>query len=148
MSLDRQMSALARIPVFAALEPEALRLIAFAAEPVKFGAGDVVFRNGENAEGGFLVISGSIMLDPGHGSMDDGKIIGAGALIGELAMLTPTIQPATAIARENSTGLKISRSLVRRVLEAFPESAVRVRQILQRQIRDFGGELERMRQSI
>ena len=42
--------------------------------------------------GGFLILTGSIILDLGHGSMEEGKIIGPGALIGEMALLTPTTQ--------------------------------------------------------
>ncbi len=87
-------------------------MVAFAAEPVKFSAGDVMVRHGENSNGGFLILTGSIILDLGHGSMEVGKIIGPGALIGEMALLTPTTEPATAIARESSTVLKIPRTLI------------------------------------
>jgi CRP-like cAMP-binding protein len=143
MSLESDVKALARLPIFSAFEPEALKLIAFAAEPVKFGAGDVLFRNGEASEGGFLILSGSIMLDLGHGTMDNGKIIGRGALIGELALLAPTVQPSTAIARENATALKLPRSLIWRVLEEFPESARRAREAVRQEIENFGKELDK-----
>jgi CRP-like cAMP-binding protein len=122
-------------------------LIAFAAEPVKFGAGDVLIRHGEDSSGGFLILTGSIILDLGHGSMEEGKVVGPGALIGEMALLTPTIQPATAIARESSTVLKIPRTLIRRVLDEFPESAKRASQALRRQIEGFGQDLENLRRT-
>jgi CRP-like cAMP-binding protein len=141
MSLDRSVRALARLPILSAFEPEALRLIAFAAEPVRFSAGDIVFRAGEPSDGGVLVLSGSIMLDPGHGSMDQSKIVGPGALIGELALFTQTVQPATAITRETATALRIPRTLTTRVLQEFPQSAVRAREALRRQIEGFGDAL-------
>ncbi len=146
MSLDRHVAALARLPIFSAFEPEALRLIAFASEPVHFSAGDVVIRNGEESNGGLLVLSGSLILDLGHGSMEQGKIVGPGALIGEIALFTATTQPATAIARENATVLKIPRTLIRRVLDEFPESAKRAAQALRHEIARFGKELEQVRQ--
>lgn len=148
MSLESDVKALARLPIFSAFEPEALKLIAFAAEPVKFGAGDVLFRNGEVSDGGFLVLSGSIMLDLGHGTIDNGKIVGPGALIGELALLAPTVQPSTAIARENATTLKLPRSLIRRVLEEFPESARRAREAVRQEIENFGQELDKARRAL
>jgi CRP-like cAMP-binding protein len=115
---------------------------------VKFGAGDVLFRNGEVSDGGFLVLSGSIMLDLGHGTMDNGKIVGPGALIGEWALLAPTVHPATAIARENATALKLLRSLIRRVLEEFPESARRAREAVRQEIEQFGQELDKARRAL
>ncbi|WP_296711114.1 cyclic nucleotide-binding domain-containing protein [Rhodoblastus sp.] len=148
MSLESDVKALARLPIFSAFEPEALKLIAFAAEPVKFGAGDVLFRNGEVSDAGFLILSGSIMLDLGHGTMDNGKIVGPGALIGELALLAPTVHPSTAIARENATTLKLPRSLIRRVLEEFPESARRAREALRQEIEKFGDELDKARRAL
>jgi CRP-like cAMP-binding protein len=148
MSLESDVKALARLPIFSAFEREALKLIAFAAEPVKFAAGDVLFRNGEVSDGGFLVLSGSIMLDLGHGTMDNGKIIGPGVLIGELALLAPTVQPSTAIARESSTALKLPRSLIRRVLEEFPESARRAREAVRQEIENFGQELDKARRAL
>lgn len=148
MSLESDVKALARLPIFSAFEPEALKLVAFAAEPVKFGAGDVLFRNGEVSDAGFLVLSGSIMLDLGHGTMDNGKIVGPGALIGELALLAPTVHPVTAIARENATTLKLPRSLIRRVLEEFPESARRAREALRQQVENFGQELDKARRAL
>jgi CRP-like cAMP-binding protein len=148
MSLESDVKALARLPIFSAFEREALKLIAFAAEPVKFSAGDVLFRHGEVSDGGFLVLSGSIMLDLGHGTMDNGKIVGPGVLIGELALLAPTVQPATAIARENATALKLPRSLIRRVLEEFPESANRAREAVRQEIANFGQEMDKARRAL
>ena len=51
-------------------------------------------------------------------------IVLPGALIGEMALITKTEQPAQAIARENSEVLMISRLLFRRVLGEYPHSAV------------------------
>lgn len=147
MSLERQVKALARLPIFAAFEPEALRLIAFAGETVQFGAGEIIFRSGDESDGGFLILAGSVMLDLGHGSMDDNKIAGPGALVGEVALFTATVQPATAIARENSTVLKIRRNLIQRVLQEFPESARQAIAALSRQIEGFGKDLEKARQA-
>jgi CRP-like cAMP-binding protein len=148
MSLDRHVNALSRLTLFSAFEPEALKLIAFAAEIVRFAPGDILFRIGEESDAGFLVLSGLIMLDPGHGSMESGKIVGPGILIGETSVLTSTLHPTTAIARETTSALKIKRTLVRRVLEEFPESARRVQDALRQKIGNFGREIERAREAL
>ncbi|MGK3868204.1 cyclic nucleotide-binding domain-containing protein, partial [Enterococcus faecium] len=47
--------------------------------------------------------------------------------IGELALVVPMARPATATALEQSSVLRISRSLFQRVLESHPEAARRLR---------------------
>ena len=144
MSLDGNIKALAKLPLFAGFEPEALRLIAFAAQPIKYAAGDVAFRCGEASEGGYLVLSGRVRLEPEHGG-EDAKIVGPGVLIGERALLTSTRNPATATAQENTNALKISRHLLRRVLEEFPASAASMQMAVSRELQRFGVEIEKSR---
>ncbi len=144
MGLEEVIGELARIPAFAEIEPEALRLIAFSAETRILRAGDVLFRRDELSNDGFVVLAGSIAMDAsGDGSA--ARIVRPPALIGDLALLTQTRRPATAIAREPSTVLRISRLLFRRVLHEFPESAERLRQSVGARLRQFAGELGAVR---
>ena len=53
-----------------------------------------------------------------------------GALIGELALLTETKRPVTAVAREPSSVVRIPRQLFLKTLEGYPEAAVRMRDAL------------------
>lgn len=145
MRLEEDIGKLARHPTFAVIEPEALRLIAFSAERRMLHAGDVLFRRDEISNGGFLVLSGSIAVDPsGHGAAT-ARIVRPPGLIGDLALLTHTRRPGTAIAREPSTVLRISRQLFHRVLQEFPESAQRLRQSLSERLLQFTGELALLR---
>jgi CRP-like cAMP-binding protein len=129
MGLEDDIGKLARIPAFAGIEPEALRLIAFSAETRILRAGDVLFRRDEISNDGFVVLAGSIAMDAS----------------GDLALLTQTRRPATAIAREPSTILRISRLLFRRVLHEFPNSAERLRQSVSTTLLQFTGELAAVR---
>ena len=52
---------------------------------------------------------------------------GAGALIGELALVVAMRRPATATAMEYSTVVRLARSLFQRVLESDPAAARRLR---------------------
>jgi CRP-like cAMP-binding protein len=54
---------------------------------------------------------------------DPGITVGPGVLLGELALVTETRRPVTAIALEPSIVMRITRSLFRKVLEGFPEAA-------------------------
>jgi CRP-like cAMP-binding protein len=141
MALDDDVRNLARNSAFAELEPEALRLLAFSAETRILRAGDVLFRRGDIADAGFVVLSGSIALT----TQDDGRaaerILGPQSLIGDLAMITETQRPVTAVAREPSSVLKISRALFHRILQEFPVSAARLRQQMAKNLEAFVAEL-------
>lgn len=145
MSLGDDIRNLTRIPLFAEFEPEALRLIAFAGETRILRAGDVLFQRGEVSDCGYIVLTGSIALDTAGDGSPAVQILGPNTLIGEIALISQTERPATALAREPSTVLKIPRSLFHRVLKEFPVSANRVRMALQARLVDFTQDLEELR---
>ncbi len=145
MALDDDIAVLTRVPALAVLEREALRLLAFAGQTRILIAGDVLFRKGDTADGGYVITSGSIALD----ARDDGSpasyVVGEGTLIGETALVVETMRAATAVAREPSSVMKLTREVVLRVLSEFPNSAVALRQSIVERLRDVTGELSRVR---
>lgn len=148
MGLEEDIGTLARNPTFAVIEPEALRLIAFSADRLTLRAGDVVFRRDEPSNGGFVVLAGSIAMDASDHGAAQARIVRPPGLIGDIALLTLTRRPATAIAREPSTVLRISRQLFHRVLQEFPDSAERLRQSLSERLGQFLGELGSVRETL
>lgn len=143
MRLDDVIDLLRSIPLFRPVDPEALRLLAFSAVRRQLRAGDILFRRGDAADGGYLVLLGEIVLD----SADDGSpsphVFGAGTLIGQTAMFALVERPATAIARDNAAVLVFSRELMLKVLDAHPESAAVIRDTLAAQARDFAARVTR-----
>ena len=127
MALDQDIRRLTAIPMLAQLDPEAGRLSAFTAETRLFRAGDVLFRRGDASDGGFMVTVGSVALDASGEGAPARQVVGPGALIGQRALISALPRPTTAIAREPTTVLKVTRRLFHRVLTEFPESALRVR---------------------
>ncbi|MDO9441051.1 MAG: cyclic nucleotide-binding domain-containing protein [Beijerinckiaceae bacterium] len=127
MSLEDDIRNLTRIPLFADVEIDALRLIAFSAETRILRAGDILFRKGEVSDGGFVVISGSLSLDPEIEGGRGLQAVGPYSLVGELALMTQTERPVSAVARDATTVLKISRPVFQRVLKEFPRTAARLR---------------------
>jgi CRP-like cAMP-binding protein len=147
MGLEDDVGKLACNPTFAALEPEALRLIAFAADRRVLHAGDVLFRRDEISNDGFVVLTGSIALDPSGQGAATARIVRPPGLVGDLALVTETRRPATAIAREPSTVLRISRQLFHRVLNEFPGSSEQLRQSFSARLDQFMSELDSVRRS-
>jgi CRP-like cAMP-binding protein len=128
MALNDHMRQLRQIPLFAALNDEALRLIAFSAGTRIVQQGEALFREGEESDAGYLVLSGRLDFtrEGGVGVTH----AGAGALVGEMALIAPTQRPATATAAEITGVLIITRALFLRVLTEFPDCAVQMRRDL------------------
>jgi hypothetical protein len=85
--IDRVM-ALAQVPLFAALDPEDLELIADVSGEVRYEAGEAVYRAGEPGNSMLIVIEGEAIVS--HG--DDrarrvSAVLGTGEPVGELSLL-------------------------------------------------------------
>jgi CRP-like cAMP-binding protein len=144
MALDEDLTNLARNPLLAALEPETLRQVVRGALPRTLRAGDILFRRDEASESGFLLRSGSIAFEPA--SQDAGpRVVWPPALIGEMALITPTRRPTTATAREPATILEIPRVLFQRALSQSPRSAERLRRLVASRLRGFTSDLDQLR---
>jgi CRP-like cAMP-binding protein len=143
MALDEDMALIGRQPLLGLLPAEALRLVAFAAETRILRTGDILFRKGDRADAGYLVVSGAVALD----ARDDGaagmQVAGAGALIGETALFAETIRPATALARETTSVMRITRHVMRRVLTEFPDGAEALRGAIAGRVRALTAEMMR-----
>lgn len=148
MGLEDDIGVLARNPTLAALEPEALRLIAFAAETKTLRAGDVLFRRDEISNDGYVVLAGSVAIDPSGLGAATARIVRPPGLIGDIALITQTRRPATAIAREPTSVMRISRQHFHRVLDEFPGSAERLRQALGARLLHFTAELGSVRRNL
>ena len=142
MALHDTVQAMASVPALAALDPEALRLIAFSGETRILRAGDVLFDEGDPSDCGYVVLSGVIALQAGAAAP---TLVGPPTLIGETAMVAETIRPASALAREPSSVLKISRILFHRVLSEYPDGAARVRRIVADRLLTLQGDLDMLR---
>jgi CRP-like cAMP-binding protein len=129
MSIDDDIALLARVPALNLLGMAALQVLAIGAEQRDLGFGDKLFHYGDIADAGYVVRRGSFRVTSGEGERE--VIAGPGELIGELALIVEMRRPATAVALEPSTVVRVSRTLYQRVLESHPEAARRVRDDLE-----------------
>jgi CRP-like cAMP-binding protein len=142
MAYADDVSKIARIPLFASLEPEALRLIAMTAEILEISPGAVIFARGERSDGGCLVLSGTVGLFVSDYDVDPVVVVEAGSLIGELALFTATDRPATAKALDSVRIAKITRGAFKRVLQEHPSSSAQLRAVLAQRLTGFIDDLQ------
>jgi CRP-like cAMP-binding protein len=124
MSIDDDVALLERVPTLRLLGRDSLRMLAIGSEQRTIYSGEYLFRQGEQADSGFVVQRGTFRIDDGAGAQ---TTAGPGALIGELALVVAMQRPSSATAMENCTVIRIARSLFQRVLESDPAAARRLR---------------------
>lgn len=126
MALEDTIALLGRAPIFGLMGADALRIIAFSADTRRLRAGEVLFRRGERSDGGYVVMSGLIAASQRPGDESD-VLLGPGSLVGRIALFVRMQRPASAAAREDSSLMRISPTLMRRVLQEFPLAAASIR---------------------
>ena len=126
MSIEDDIAFLERVPTLGLLGRDALRILAIGAESRYLHDGNVLFTQGEPADAGYVLQEGLLSLAPVRGNAEP-LMVGPGTLLGELALLTETQRPVTATALEPSTVIRIPRTLFLKMLEGYPEAAVRLR---------------------
>ncbi|MBS7805269.1 cyclic nucleotide-binding domain-containing protein [Rhizobiales bacterium TNE-4] len=141
MALRDDMLLLQAFPVFAAMEPEALQLVAFSAETRFLRSNDALFRRGDPADAAYIITSGRMLV-----STPGGEPVTAirGAMVGEIALFAETEYQGTAIAQETTSLMRIPRTVMRRVLEEFPDTAVNIFKILRQRTDTLYRDLQRV----
>lgn len=146
MALDDTIGLIARAPLFGLLERDALRLIAFSAETRRLRAGEVLFLRGDRSDGGYIVTAGELVVS--RSDAEPGIAAGPGSLIGQTALFVRMNRPSSAVARLASSVLRISPTLMRRVLDEFPGGAAELRDAVEADLGELTTGLERVRRML
>jgi CRP/FNR family transcriptional regulator, cyclic AMP receptor protein len=136
---------LARVPVFEELAEADLRRVAEVAVPRAFGAGEVVFREGDDSDTCYVIRSGHARALREHA---DGRQItlatfGPGDIFGELAMFDDERRSATIEAIDPLDVVGILGPDMRRLMGEHPDIAVRLAIALGRRLRAANERLAR-----
>ena len=124
MGLDDDIAILAAAPVFERFERDALRLLSFAGDRRQLAPEERLFSRGEPSDGGYVVMAGQIAL-AGFGGAPSVTVARSG-LIGRNALFRPTPRPADATALEPSEVMRLTPSVMNRVLREFPDVAAAI----------------------
>jgi CRP-like cAMP-binding protein len=140
MSIEDDVALLERVPTLRLLGSAALRVLAISSEQQQFARGSILFRAGDESDGGFVVQDGAFRIHLDDGSTQE-VVAERGTLIGELALIVPMSRPATATALEYSTLIRIPRTLFQRVLDSDPAAARRLRDELANRTRQATSDI-------
>jgi CRP/FNR family transcriptional regulator len=126
--IEARVGRLREVPLFATLTDDELADIAQVAEPIHFGAGEIVFREGDFSNSCYVISSGHASAVRRH---TGGRAItlarfGPGDLFGELAMLDDQRRSATIEAVDELDAISIRGDDMRRLLREHPDIAIRM----------------------
>ena len=116
--------ALRSVPLFADLIEEDLVRLARSASAASLPAGETLFNEGDEGDHAYVITEGQIEIL----RIADRRelllaVIGEGAVVGEMALLTAAPRNATARARDDSSLIRIPKAALDDLLESSPTAA-------------------------
>jgi CRP-like cAMP-binding protein len=142
---EEMITLLHGVPAFSVLEEEDLGQVVDVTVPRTFGAGEVVFREGDSGDTCYVVRVGLARAVREH---SDGRSItlatfGPGEIFGELSMFDEERRSATVEAVEETEAIAILGADMRRILREHPDIAVKMLGGLSRRLRETNERLAR-----
>jgi CRP-like cAMP-binding protein len=108
-------------------------------DPVRLGAGETLFREGDAADAMFVVLEGALNIVVGDKVVEVAR---RGAVIGEMALIDHSARGATLVAHEPSTLAKIDERRFQRLIQQNPFFATHVMKVLADRIRQMNEVLK------
>jgi diguanylate cyclase (GGDEF)-like protein len=127
---------LARVPLFADLEPEELRTLASAAHLRTFAEGENLFEIGEPGRSLFVLTAGTVqVLYPNRSASFQLARVGPGEFIGEMALLDDSPRSASAKAICEVEALVLDKTDFHRLVRARPDVGLHLLAVMSRRMR-------------
>jgi len=131
MILKDEVQALRQVPLFAAMEPAKLKLLAFTSDRVSFAVDEILCQQGEVGDAAYLILTGEaeILVDSPNGQIKVAEIEN-NAVVGEIAILCDAMRTATVKAKTPVEALRIRKEQFLKLLADFPEVTIEVMRVL------------------
>lgn len=149
MAISDDIKLFSKVQLLQGFDTEQLRLLAFGAPKRTLVTGEELYQQGTITDGGFVVVSGRIdlVVIMGEKQIILGKY-GPGSLIGEMALITKTTRVTSAFAHTDTQLIRLSRTIFLRVLEEFPDLAVRLHDKISDSVNDITEKMDEVRKKL
>jgi CRP-like cAMP-binding protein len=131
---DDYIDHLRRVPLFSTLTNKDLTRIAKATDELDFEAGHQLIAEGESGSEAYVLVSGTVSVSR-HGTVI--AALGAGEIIGELALLDNTVRAASVVCETACSALVLDRRHFVPLLEDTPALAIKLLQALAGRLREL-----------
>jgi CRP-like cAMP-binding protein len=131
MLLKDETELLRRVPLFAQVSPAKLKLLAFASDRVKYGAGQTLFHQGDPGDAAYVVLSGDadVLINTPSGEQKIAAVE-PNAIVGEIAILCDVARTATVRAATALEALRIRKEHFVQLLSENPGMALEIMRVL------------------
>ena len=129
---------LARVDLFRGLDKKDLRLLAASCQERKYPAGSTLMKQGDTGVGLYVITSGKVRVTRASSpdrAEEELDVVGAGSVLGEMALLDDLPRSATVTAIEDVTALLLPVWEFRTTLQSHPDIAIRLLGVLSRRLR-------------
>ena len=134
--LQDEVDLLRSIPMLANMPTNKLKLLAFASDRVSYPEGEILFRQGDDADAAYIVISGNAdVLVSADGGGKESKVaeLGPNSFVGDMAILCDNPRTATVQANEGLDALRIKKEHMMDMMRDSPDLTMSVlRELVQR----------------
>ncbi|MGF1552063.1 MAG: cyclic nucleotide-binding domain-containing protein [Paracoccaceae bacterium] len=131
MSLARTLDVMRRMPLFQSLDDRRLRVLAMTGEALTLRAGERLWERGDEGDSAVIVIEGAVdILMPGEDGEQAIAQLGAGEVIGEMAVLTGNPRSTAVAARTDLRVLRLDGDTLIGLLREYPELSLSVIKVL------------------
>jgi CRP-like cAMP-binding protein len=149
MSLDQEVDALRKVPLFSNIEPARLKLMAFASERLTFKEGERLFAQGDAGDAAYIILEGSAeVLVKSDGHEIRVATIKKNEIVGEIAILCDVPRTASVAAVEKLVTLKLTKELFLRMAREFPDMALEIMRVLAHRLEQSTSALRRVQQEL
>jgi len=144
MSLNQEVDALRRVPLFQPIEPRRLKLLAFTSERLQFNPGQDIVVQGEPGDAVYIILAGQadVLID-NAGQMIPVARLEDNAVIGEIAILTGVARTATVRAVGDLTALRIGKETFFKLITDIPDIGMEIMKELARRLERTTAELQK-----
>jgi len=131
VSLESEVEALRKVPLFRGIDETKLRLLAFISDRMQYQVGEHLCTQGEEGDSAFIILEGE--ADVQVGTPDGVKTVAQAkqhSIVGEIAILCDVPRTATLVAASEMDVLTVSKDDFLKLLKEFPEMALEVMRTL------------------
>lgn len=131
MTLELEVDALKRVPLFRGIDPAKLRLLAFISELMSFRPGERLCEQGERGDNAYIILTGEadVVVDTPQGAQTVARVR-QHDVVGEIAILIDVPRTASVVASTELSALSISKDNFLKLLARFPEMSLEVMRVL------------------
>lgn len=148
-TLTEEVELLRKIPLFAAIDPGKLKLLAFASDRKIYNDGQDLFKQGDAGDAAFVIVDGTADVIVSTDKKDVVVAsVGSNEIIGEISILCEIPRTATVRATSKLEVLKVKKEHFLGLISQVPDLGIEVMRELASRLQKTTSELGEARQAL